>query len=145
MNVYKALKDAQQKRVNALPIIYAFSDKQFEEGMKKLGLNPDDTDKIYSIGAGGFIRKEDASLIDKTFREIAQEMDDAIAADKDGTGFIYDMFLYELENHEFAYTGDAEPALDALGLSVQDVMGDPALLYGFGKAVSKAIQNAEED
>lgn len=38
-------------------LFFAFNNSQFSEGMKKIGLNPDDTDKILSIGAGGYIAK----------------------------------------------------------------------------------------
>lgn len=50
MNAYKVLKEKRQQEVNSFPIAFAFSDQQFDEGMRKLGLNPTDTDKVYSIG-----------------------------------------------------------------------------------------------
>ena len=59
MNRYEEQRFRHQNEFNAFPIMYAFSNEQFDKGMIKLGLNPDDTDKIYSIGEGGYIRKSD--------------------------------------------------------------------------------------
>ena len=49
MNRYVELKRRQEKEVNEFPMFFAFSKEQFSEGMKKLGLEPDEKDKIYSI------------------------------------------------------------------------------------------------
>ena len=51
-------------------------------------------------------------------------------ADPPGERFIKEMFLCELENHGFNYTGTAEDALDVLGLSFEDVAADPRLARG---------------
>ena len=53
----------------------------------------------------------------ETFARHHKELQAAIDADPTGEGFIKDMFLYELENHEYSYTGTAEDALDSLGLT----------------------------
>ena len=58
---YEELKNKQQKEMNAFPIGAAFSDRQFKEMMQHWGLTEEDTDKIYSIGYGAFIRKSDKS------------------------------------------------------------------------------------
>lgn len=143
MNSYVELMNDHQKRVNALPVMYAFNQQQFNEGMERLGLAPADTDKIVSIGMGGFIRKTDKDLYINTFKQIDQEMKDAIAADKDGTGFIKEMFRYELANHEYCITYDLEPTLDALGLTVDMVNDSPALLNGLHIAKREYLAEAE--
>ena len=56
---YAQMKARQQREVNGFPKVFAFSDRQFAEGMRVLGLDPADRDKIVSIGGGGFIRKAD--------------------------------------------------------------------------------------
>lgn len=53
------------------------------------------------------------------------------------------MFLYELENHEYSYTGTAEDALDSLGLSFEDVAADPRLALGLSLA-EKEIRGQEQ-
>ena len=137
MNKYRELMDKFQKEVNELPLGFAFSNEQFEQMMNKWGLTSEDTDKIYRIGGGGFMRKSDADLVTGTFSRHKEELAAAIAADPDGTGFIYDMFSYELRNHEYAYTGDAEDTLDALGYTWDDVQNDDRLKHGFQLAVRK--------
>jgi hypothetical protein len=137
MNKYKELNDRIQKEVNELPLGFAFSNEQFEQMMNKWGLTVNDTDKIYRIGGGGFIQKSDYSRMTETFDRHKQWLKDAVAADPDGTGFIFDMFSYELRNHEYAYTGDAEDTLDALGFTYEDLENDARLAHGFRLACEK--------
>ena len=61
-------------------------------------------------------------------------MEVAKAADEDGTGFLYQMFKYELDNHEYGYTGDFEDTLDSLGLTWEEVAASPRLLKALDKA-----------
>jgi hypothetical protein len=64
MNAYLVLKDKHQKEVNEFPFFFAFSEEQFNKGMEKFGLKPDETDKICSSGiASGFLLKTDAEKI----------------------------------------------------------------------------------
>lgn len=109
MNKYAKLRQRQQEEFNALPLGFAFGQKQFDEMMRGWGLDPEkDIDKIYSIGAGGYVQKKDAELLHETHKRLDEEIEAAIAADETGEGFIYEMFLYELDNHEFGYTMDTE-------------------------------------
>ncbi len=141
MNKYAELRNRQQEEFNALPLGFAFGDKQFEEMMKKWGLDPEkDLDKIYSVGYGGYIQKKDAELLHKTRERHDAEMEAAIEADKTGEGFIYQMFLYELDNHEYGYTGDTEDTLDALGYTAEEVLGNPRLKRGIEKAVTEIMK-----
>lgn len=103
MNTYKQLKDRQQKETDAFSLGAAFSKQQFADMMQEWGLTVDDTDKIISIGAGCFIRKSDKEAFFNMLKRHNKEMQDAIAEDKTGDGFIYDMFYYELANHEYIY------------------------------------------
>ena len=130
MNIYRLLTAKHEKEINEFPFMWAFNQKQFDEGMRRLGLEPTDTDKIYSIGAGGFIRKTDADAMHELIKRHTAERQAAIAADETGEGFILDMFTYELDNHEYCITRDLEPTLDALGLTVEEVNSSPALLHG---------------
>ena len=123
---------------------FAFSQEQFHEVMKEWGLRPKmDLDKIARIPYGGFIQKKDAPLMHETFAGHHRELQAAMDADLTGEGFIKDMFLYELENHEYSYTGTAEDALDSLGLSFEDVAADPRLARGLDLA-EKEIRGQEQ-
>lgn len=134
-NRYAVLREKQQEEFNKLPLGFAFSNKQFDEMMKGWGLDPDkDLDKIYRIPGGGFVRKKDHALLHETMDRHQKEMEEAIAADPDGTGFVYEMFLYEMDNHEYGYTGDLEDTLDALGMTIEEIAASEKLMAGLEKA-----------
>jgi hypothetical protein len=137
MNKYAELSAKQQKEINEFPFMWAFNKKQFEEGMASLGLLPTDTDKIFSIGAGGYIRKTDSDALEAMMDRHAAERKAAIDADTTGEGFILDMFVYELDNHEYSITWDLEPTLGALGLTLDEINDSPALLHGLNLAMRR--------
>jgi hypothetical protein len=133
-NSYLVLKKKQQEEVNNFPMAFAFNEKQFEEAMEKLGLKKTDTHKVYSFGGGGICRRTDSEALRNMFDRHEKEMKEAIDNDSTGEGFIFDMFNYELANHEFGYTWDSEPTLEALGLTMEEVQANEKLLHGFNKA-----------
>ena len=141
MNTYQQMKDRQQKEFDAFPIGAAFSNKQFEEMMQKWGLTVNDTDKICSLGAGIYIRKTDKEALCALINRLNKEKQDAIAEDTTGDGFIFDMFVYELANHEYCITYDLEETLDALGLTVEEIKADKRLHYGLNKAIKHYLKN----
>jgi hypothetical protein len=139
-NSYKVLKDRQQEEVNSFPMVFAFSDEQFKEAMEKLGFSFESRDyigNVVSIGGGGYIRKSDSEALHEMMDRHENELVDAIEGDETGGGFILDMFSYELSNHEYGYTREYEPALEALGLTIDDVRADDKLMSGFNLAISK--------
>ena len=140
METYKEMKDRHQAEVNALPLAFAFSEKQYRDKLAEWQITPEEAKAgaIIGIGNGGFIRASDRDLVISTFERIADEEAAAIAADQDGAGYIYQMFLYELNNHEYSYTGDIDETLDALHISNKDLAENPALLNGLNLAL-KAI------
>ena len=132
---YSELKERQQQEINAFPFIWAFNESQLADGMRRLGLDPEkDKDKLCSIGGGGIIRKTDAAAMRAMFDRHRRELLDAIEADSTGEGFIYDMFYTELANHEYSYTGDVTDAVNACGLTVEQLNANPALIKGLKKA-----------
>lgn len=135
-NDYLEMTARHQKEWNNFPMFFAFNDKQFAEGMKKLGLNPKDTKKIYRLSdTGGYYRKSDAAALREMIDRQNREMEEAIASDTDGTGFAFDMFYYELSNHEYCITYDISETLNALGYeSINEVKKNEQLF--------KALENA---
>ena len=135
MNAYKTMKDAQQDEVNAFPLAFAFDQKQFDEGMRKLGLDPSETDKIYGLPhTGGFYRRTDAPALHEMLERHEKQRNDAIKSDPTGDGFIFDMFNYELANHEYVLTGSLDDTFGALGLSLDEVSVNPAMRHGLRRA-----------
>lgn len=141
MNSYLKLKEKRQKEINDFPMFFAFNEKQFNEGMKKIGLNVNDKNKIYSVGMGGFIRKKDSKKLTNLFNKHDKEMQEAISKDKTGDNFIFDMFFYELNNHEYIVTRSIEDTLDALGLTVDEVNSNELLIKGLNNAIKKILEN----
>ena len=93
-----------------------------------------DLDKIYRIPGGGFIQKKDHKHFHEVLDRHNAEMEAAKAADEDGTGFLYQMFKYELDNHEYGYTGELEDTLDCLGLTWEELKASPVMLKALDKA-----------
>jgi hypothetical protein len=136
-NSYSELKKRHQKDIDDFPMFFAFSNSQFADGMRKFGLQPDDTEAIYKFGdSGGFYRRTDAKSLWDLFNRHDVEMKAAIDADATGEGFIFDMFDYELCNHEYVYTHDVSDALDALGLKVDDIKASEKLKKGLKLAIA---------
>ena len=134
MNAYKQLKDKHQNEMDAFPLGAAFSKEQFEKMMQGWGLTVNDVDKICSLGCGCFIRKSDKERFLEMSVRFKKEMQDAIAADKTGDGFIYEMFLYELANHEYCITYDYEETFDALSLTEKTSKRGQAVVTRLGKS-----------
>lgn len=144
MNRYREMKQRHQKEVNEFPMFFAFNQKQFDEGMRSLGLEPTDTKKIYKLGnTGGFYRKTDSEALHGMFKRHTEEMQKAIAEDTTGDGFIYEMFLYELANHEYCITFEYEDTFQALGLTEREIYGNTALVAGLEKATRKYLEGCE--
>lgn len=141
MNRYADLKQRQQQEFDAFPIQFAFSDRQFAEGMAALGLQPTDTDKIYKAPGGGFYRREDSQRLYDMMERFDREMQEAVAEDKTGDGFIYEMFLHELGNHEYGVTIDLSETLDALDFTPEAIRADPRLSHGLEKARQKILED----
>lgn len=141
MNAYRALKERQQKEVNNFPMVFAFTNESFYKRIKeRWNIEPEEAkEKIISIGAGGFILKEDRKKFTDLMQKLQNELEEAIKADATGNGFILDMFNYELANHEFTYTRDITDALEALNLSNEDIEKNPALKAGLEKAINRHI------
>jgi hypothetical protein len=137
---YKKMKREHQAEIDNFPMFFAFGNDQFDENIKKVGLTPEDTDKILSIGYGGFIRKKDREKFLNMMERHDKELQQAIKEDKTGEGFIKDMFLYELGNHEYIVTGRFDDTLDAVGLTLEEVKENEALEHGLIKARNEYIR-----
>ena len=117
METYQELRTRQQKEVDALPLGFAFSEKQFEEMKAKLGVK--ENSELYRLGnTGGFYRKVDADLIIGTFKRHQEERQNAIfTANGINTVYVQSMIYYEMCNHEFAINHDGrEEVLEACTL-----------------------------
>jgi len=122
MNKYLKMKEKHRAELERFPIRFAFSKEQLKEAMQELEVEK--TSELLRVGPGGLIRKEDSDKFTDLMERHAAEMDKAI---KEDDQFIYDMFRYELGNHEYIVTGRLEDALEPLGLTTAEVKGDERL------------------
>ena len=147
VNSYTKLKDKHTEELNAFSnknCFWAFSEKQFEEGMQKLGLDnvKENYPKLLKLPGGGFLLKEKESEWDALFKKFRTEEQDMIDADTTGTGYIKEMFVYEMNNHEYSYTGDISDTLRSLGLTLDKINANENLLNGFRLARQEAYFNS---
>lgn len=142
-NKYFKMKQKHQKEVNAFPMAFAFSDEQFVEAMKKLGLNPTDTDKIYKLGGtGGIYRRTDSKALHDMFNNHEKEMKDAMDNDDE---FLLQMFSYELANHEYIISRDVSDTLDALGLNYEEIKNNERYKNALQQAIKEQFQFDEDN
>lgn len=116
MSEYKTYSDfklAERESIDALPIEFAFNDDQFHEMLKKFGLTLSEKDKLRRIPGGGFCLATDAKMIVDTMSSWSRKLTEMINSDDD---FAVDALRYELDNHEYGYTGEPDDALLELGL-----------------------------
>tara|TARA_R110002020_G_scaffold86389_1_gene213004 strand:- start:99 stop:491 length:393 start_codon:yes stop_codon:yes gene_type:complete len=115
---YQELKTRQQNELNAFDhIFFAFSNKQFEEGLKRLDT---DTKGIFSLGGGCYVLKSHANDLDALFTRHQQELKEHRKSRKN----LLESLVYELRNHEFCITYNVTDALESLGLALGDIPKD---------------------
>jgi hypothetical protein len=123
METYQEMKQRHSKEIDFFQgLFFAFNHDQLAEGMEKIGLTIKDIDKIYSLGAGGYVKKTESEKLEKLFEKHAEERKELRKNKK----IFFDSLVYELRNHEYCISRDFQPALDALGISEMDV--EPKLL-----------------
>lgn len=122
-------------KFNAFPIGFAFNDEQFEEQKKKLGVKDDS--QLVSIGYGGFIRRADQ----KAFHEMNKSLKDRKERYLKNKQFVYEMFRYELANHEYVITFDIDDTLDACGITFEEYRANPMYMEQMENAKNDYLAN----
>ena len=112
---YTQFKQEQEKKYNEFPFLFAFSDKQLEEGKEKLGVK--ENKELLSIGQGAFIRKKDIQAFKDLVDTFDKEKTEFLKDEKN----LQDALEYELANHEYCITYSHEPTLEVLGLSFESL------------------------
>ena len=114
---------------------FAFSDKQFNELMIKLGYDDENVflKDIMTIGGGSIILKKDKELIMNTFDRIDKELTENFKNDE----FLESAFEYELGNHEYCITYDISETLDVLDISYDEYKMSERIKKIAKKAIKK--------
>lgn len=138
MNKYNEMRERHQKSINEFEGLgFAFSEEQFNEMCKELGIEPKDAkEKLYRIGSiGGFVLKDRNDALKELLNKNTAELEKAMK-DED---FVFDAFNYELSNHEYIVTYDATDALEALGLTNEDIFNNKMYQDQLSKAMKHQI------
>jgi len=143
MNKYVEFKTKKSNDFDKIPCFFAFNNEQMERGKKKLNIT-NNNELVIIQGTGMYMIKSDKNLLDEFYSKYEKEFDNLIKEDQTGEGFITDMFYYELNNHEYSYTGRIGEALDCLGLTRKQIKETPNLLAGLKNALEK-INNENKD
>ena len=131
---YTELKAKQAKTFNDFPCIFAFNNKQLEEGLEKLGAKIED---VYSGQAGMVYKKNDSKKLIDMMETFDKEMEQNLKNDD----FLFSAALYEIGNHEYIYTYDLGEALAPLGLSEKTLTEEQRVIVL--KAVNEYMRTAE--
>lgn len=112
---YSELIENTTKRVNDLPMIFAFSNEQLDNALDDMGLSLKDMkgDKLIRMGIGAFCLKSDLDHIMSELHAV-EDMKREFIEDYEHA---YDAFFYEMGNHEYHinYEGDWD-VLSCFGL-----------------------------
>lgn len=124
---YTEFKDMLQKKVNDLPIIFAFSNEQLDNALDDMGLSLK-WDKLIMMGCGVFCLKSDLDYVHSELHAV----DDAKREFIEDYEHAYDAFFYEMGNHEYHinWQGDWD-VLSCFGLD------DDVCEYDDGKDVGE--------
>jgi len=139
MNLYEELLTTHAKEISEFPIFFAFTDEQFEQGVKMLGLQTDEIKKLISIDIGGFCREEDQEGFMSLIIKHVEEFENALSGDKTGELFITDMFLYELAHNEYLDSHEITKTLESLALSLDAIHNSKSLSTGLMNALKKVV------
>lgn len=132
---YQELMNLNQQEFNNFPHFCAFTNQQFDEGMKKLGVEQEED--ICRVTRFTFIRKTDYTDFINLIEKHQARKVEAFNNDE----FLKEAIICELKNYEYLYTYDEEPALEALGFSLQDLEANERLK----KLLKEATQKLEEE
>ena len=143
-NQYREIEKKIQDIISDVPIRYAFGQEQFDKNViGYFGFKSMDEahEKLYGNGYGGYYLRTDSNTIKETWDKVHKMKEEAIEQDKDGTGYIYDMFYFELGNHEYQITLDLEPTIEACGLTINGINDNEILLKSLKQARADFMQD----
>lgn len=114
---YMEAKERLHSIINDIPLMWAYSDKQFAECALKCGYV--DTKEFAAVcckgPAGSFLLKSDMDKLKAAFEQM-----DAINAEIEANDtLLYEMLKYEMGNHECQITGDYDDVLDLVSDEVK--------------------------
>lgn len=141
-NTYREMEDAHQKDINDFPITYMFghkSDEEIKEHLAKIGAKC--LAECCSVfGCGDVVRKEDVPRL----KELLNLHDAERKLFSESEEKLYEMILFEMNNHEYGYLRDPHDTLMALGKSYKDLETDEKFYKAWKKAEKKCFEDFDE-
>lgn len=141
MESYVDMQVRHQKEFNELSeriCFYAFDQKQFEKGCRKLGIAEPEKE-LYQGWGGMFCRKNDYHLIEELFDKHERERKAAATDD-----YIRKSFETEMWNHEYGISFDDWNVAGAAGYSVSEIQNDDRLLRLWIETKRKYLKEFEK-
>ncbi|MGW7813855.1 DUF7659 family protein [Staphylococcus xylosus] len=126
-NSYVQFNEGKQEIINNFDIIFSFDNKELNKILEKLGLN---SEEVVSIGMNGFIRKSDV----RAFNEMVDSIKTEHIKNMKNDDYVYEMFKYEMGNHEYIITFDDEEILSVCGIDEHLFIADERLKEIYIKA-----------
>lgn len=134
---YQELQAKQKSEMDQIKMGFAYSKEQFNKMLVELGVTSED--ELMSIGGNGFIRKTDKDVLMSTIDRHVAEDEEA----KKDPEYVYDMFRYELGNHEFCITHELDDTLDACSVTYEELEGNEMFRIQLGKACKDYLAGCE--
>ena len=138
-NEYLDLKKQHEKELSEFPIAYAFSDKQLEEALEKLGATKEECVTVF--GHGDIVKRENAKpfieMLERHTQEIKQKLIDDVE-------FAEAAFLYEMDNHEYAINWSADEDVMACFCIDWDFIRKNGLQMAYDSARNKHFKQMED-
>lgn len=119
METYAQLKERQQREFNTLPIGAAFTQEGFARMLEGWGLHdtPEDCKRIVSLGSGCYMQKKDLPALDAMSERHRKERATLFLSAE----AFKEALKAEMRNHECQLSGEWSEALEALGLTEQEL------------------------
>ena len=140
IQAYWDLRTKHEQEIKDFPIAWAFNEKQLKEALEKIGAK-DISECCTVIQCGDIVKKTDAKDFLKMLERHVDEIHDLLKSDKD---LAKDIFLFEMDNHEYAInmSGD-EDVLASLSLTEKQLKEfDLGVPYALARR--EHMKNAED-
>jgi hypothetical protein len=136
---YLELQKKHQKELEEFPIAYAFSDKQLEEALEKLGATREECVTVF--GHGDIVKRENAKalvdMLERHTKEVKQRLIDDVE-------FAKAAFLYEMDNHEYAINWSADEDVMSCFCIDWDFIRKHGLQMAYDSARNKHFKQMED-
>jgi hypothetical protein len=132
MSTYSEIKRDIEKKLNEVPMFFAFSNEQLYKHLEEKKLEIKD---IYKLPSGGLIAKTEIDKYHEWLNYSVLKLKEIVQDDK----ILFQSFKYELGNHEYCFTGDKVTVIESIGLEYEEVIKDERIMRIFKEAVQEYL------